>query len=48
MTIAPRMKQIEMLYDKHCGDIHYLMNRYDLSNDDFEFIMDLKAYRNAS
>ena len=46
MTIAPRMNSIEIIYDKHEGDIHYLMNHYDLSNDDFDFIMELKAYKN--
>ena len=47
MSISNRMDSIEIIYDKHEGDIHYLMNNYDLSNDDFDFIMELKAYKNA-
>ena len=47
MSISPRMNTIEMLYDKHCGDIHYLMNQYDLSDEDFDFIMELKEFKNA-
>ena len=46
MKLANRMDSIEILYDKHEGDLHYIMNHYDLNGDDFDYLMDLKAFKN--
>ncbi len=44
---SSRMDSIEILYNKHEGDIHYIMNQYDMSGDDFDYLMDLKEYNNG-
>lgn len=43
---SSKMDYVESLYDAHEGNIHYIMNNYDLDNDDWEYLMDLKEYRN--
>ena len=46
MSISNRMDYLEELYDSKEGDIHYIFNNYDLDGDDFNFLVELKAYRN--
>ena len=47
MSIANRMDTIESIYDAHEGNIHYIMNNYDLDGDDFDFLVELKSYKNG-
>ncbi len=46
MSISNRMDYITDLYEAHEGNIHYIMNHFDLDGDDFDFLMELKEYRN--
>ena len=41
-----RMDKITEIYNFHEGNIHYIMNNYDVDGDDFKFLMDLKEYYN--
>ena len=47
MSIANRMDIIEGIYNAHEGNIHYIMNNYDLDGDDFDFLVELKAWKNG-
>ncbi len=47
MGLATRMDYMNDLYDSHEGNIHYIMNHYDLDGDDFNYLVDLKEYRNS-
>ena len=40
------MKRIEDIYVYHGGKIHVIMNHYDLSSDDFKYLIELKEYYN--
>ncbi len=41
-----RMDYMNDLYESHEGNIHYIMNNFDLDGDDFDYLMELKEYRN--
>ena len=47
MSFSNRMDYLEDVYDAHEGKIHTILNSYDLDRDDFDYLMELKAYRNA-
>jgi len=44
MSISNRMDYIEELYHFNEGNIHHIMNKYDLDGDDFDYLMNLKAH----
>ncbi len=46
MGLATRMDYMNDLYEAHEGNIHYIMNNFDLDGDDFDYLMELKEYRN--
>ena len=46
MSLSTRMDYMTDLYDAYEGNIHYIMNNYDLDGDDFDFLMELKEYNN--
>ena len=46
MSLSTRMDYMTDLYDCHEGNIHYIMNNYDLDGDDFDFLIELKEYNN--
>ena len=46
MSISNRMDWLVDTYQFHDGDIHHIMNNYDLDGDDFDFLMELKEYYN--
>ena len=46
MSISNRMDYLEEVYDAYNGKIHKIMNRFDLDGEDFEYLVELKAYRN--
>ena len=47
MSISNRMDYLEDVYNAHEGNIHYIMNHYDLDGDDFDFLVELKEFRNG-
>lgn len=47
MTIFNRHEYIENLYEAHEGNIHYIMNNFDLDGDDFDLLVELKEFKNA-
>ena len=42
--LAPRNEYIENLYKFYEGDIHKIMNKYDLDGDDWIYLTELKAW----
>ena len=40
------MDEMTCLYDNYDGDLHYIMNNFKITDEDFDFLMDLKSYRN--
>jgi len=46
MSISNRMDYLEDLYNYHEGNVHRILNQYDLDGDDFDFLIKLKEYYN--
>ena len=44
---STRMDYVEELYDSHEGNIHKIMNSYDLDGDDWNYLVELRAWRNG-
>ena len=47
MSISNRMDWLEETYNYHNGNIHHIMNNYDLDGDDFDFLIELKEFNNS-
>ena len=47
MACFNRCDYMESLYELYQGDIHLIMNKYDLDGQDFDYLMDLKLYNNG-
>lgn len=45
-TLFTRMKYLESLYKENEGNLHKILNRYELNNIDFDYLLEVKAYNN--
>ena len=47
MSYANKMDELEGIYNKYEGNIHAIINNEMLSNDDFNYIVELKEFYNG-
>ena len=48
MTIFNTMNRLEKIYQDNEGDIHKIINNYMLTQEEFEYVVELKGFYNPA
>lgn len=47
VTIFNKMAEIDDIYQQNEGNLHYILNNYEITDEDFEYLTNLKEYNNG-